>query len=151
MHIISQHENQEHFLYSSKSFILFIQFVRRCWIWLIHSINTDIYNSGILFDQNFIFPDQIYKNLTKCMASGINISTKNTSFNIFYTFVPVWIPPNFHELFHSKLATVVCDFPCPYQMASALMLSWEFINFDFSWYIRNVIPFSATTSSHMKV
>ena len=92
------------------------------------------------FAQNFVFPDQIYINLTKCMASGINFSTKNTSFHIFYTFVPVWIPPNFHELFHYKLAKVVCDFPCPYQMVSALMLSSEFINFDFSWYIRNVIP-----------
>ena len=78
----------------------------------------------------------IYINLTKCTASGINFSTKITSFHIFYTLVLVWIPPNFHELFHYKLATVVvCDFPCPYQMASALMLSSEFINFDFSWYI----------------
>jgi hypothetical protein len=36
-------------------------------------------------------------------------------------------------------------------MESALMLSSEFINFDFSWYIRIVIPSSTRTSSHMKV
>ena len=62
------------------------------------------------------------------------------------------IPPIFHELFHYKLAAVVvCDFHFPYQMESAVMLSPEFINFDFSWYIRNMIPPSTRTSSHMKV
>ena len=73
-------------------------------------------------------------------------------FTFFDTLVPVLIPPIFHELFHYKLAAVVvCDFHFPYQMESAVMLSPEFINFDFSWYIRNMIPPSTRTSSHMKV
>jgi hypothetical protein len=90
-----------------KHFLLFTQFLRRSWIWQTHSINgwkyTDISNN--IF---FLLKTSYFQMKRQAVLFS---STEITTFHIFHTLAPVWIPPNFHELFHYKPATVVvCEF-----------------------------------------
>jgi hypothetical protein len=131
-HFFSRHSNY---------FILFTQVVHRCWLWYIHSINDWKYthtsnNISFLFKSKYhISRSNI--NLTRCTAGGANFTIKVPTFHLFPTPVYFWIPPNFREWFHYKLASAAVSDFFPYikwRLAALILFLGSMNLILFAWY-----------------